>query len=389
MFTLNNYTEEEVENMKALAQDKCKYMVFGYEIAPKTGTPHLQGYFELQKEAYMSMMHQYCRRLHFTLQPVKGTAQENRKYCLKIRDEDEHPNERFYEFGECPTVGQGNRTDLENAAMAVAQGGFVALNKPEFYTTVVKYGRGLRELSSLLAPKRNFKTEVVVLIGKPGTGKSALASQFPNPIVAPKPNGSSYWFDGYEPSLHDTIILDDYRGNYPLDFFLELTDRYQLTLPIKGGQVQMRAKYLVITSNRKYTEWYPKVYVKYPDQLAAVDRRIDTVVYFPRFGELQVLRGSLPEGIKLPDINPINKPPIQWPDEPSRPDPAPRNIISMSEHMQKEKEKPPSTSSEIPSSEPITLRAYAKMTSSQVKEYKERSAKYKADLLESLRKINN
>lgn len=409
LFTLNNYTDEDVENLKALAQDKCRYMVFGYEIAPTTGTPHLQGYFELAKEAYMTMMKEYCRRLHFELKPVKGTAIENRKYCLKIRPQDETPNEKFFEFGDCPSIGQGNRTDLENACAAVVAGGFIALNKPEFHSAVVKYHSGFKTLAQMTTPKRDFKTIVVVLVGKPGTGKSALANQFPNAVVAPKPNGSSYWFDGYEPSIHETIIIDDYRGNYPLDFFLEFADRNQCTLPIKGGQVQMRAKYLVITSNRKPTEWYPKVYAKYPDQLQAVDRRLDVIVYFSRLGEMTVLRGQLPDNVKLPELVVPNYPPVEWPDAeafvspihgttpsvhrnvinltgPAKPTSAPADAIPA-------KAKPPSAPVDLaPASagdEPLTMRAYSRMSTEQIRQYKERTAKYKAELLESLKKVNN
>lgn len=406
LFTLNNYTDEEVEAMKSLALDKCRYMVFGYEKAPKTGTPHLQGYLELVKDGRMSMMHQYCRRLHFELKPVKGTAQENRKYCLKIRDKDVKkgtpPNEKFYEFGDCPTIGQGNRTDLENACAAVVSGGFIALNKPEFHPVVVKYSSGFKTLAQMTTPKRNFKTIVVVLVGKPGTGKSSLANQFPNPVVVPKPNGSSYWFDGYEPGIHETIILDDYRGNYPLDFFLEFTDRYQCTLPIKGGQVQMRAKYLVITSNRKPSEWYPKVYCKYPDQLQAVDRRLDIIIHFPKIGEMNVLRGQLPEGISLPPVAASNYPPVVWPDEGDaqsstnfRPSPHRNPVSSIQSILPQKPASPdigpvprPIPDPTPPPNEPLTMRAYSKMTPEQIKAYKERTAKYKAEMIASLKTIN-
>jgi len=40
-FTLNNPTPEE---RNALASLECVYIVYGNEIAPTTGTPHLQGF---------------------------------------------------------------------------------------------------------------------------------------------------------------------------------------------------------------------------------------------------------------------------------------------------------------------------------------------------------
>lgn len=401
LFTLNNYTEDEVDCLKALANDKCRYMVFGYEKAPTTGTPHLQGYLELLKEARMSMMAEYCRRLHFDLKPVKGTAQENRKYCLKIREKDKEPNEKFFEFGTCPTVGQGNRTDLENACAAVVEGGFVALNKPEFQPLLVKYARGFHELAQLNMPVRDFPTEVVVLVGKPGTGKSLLARQFPSHVVMSKPNGGSYWFDGYIPSVHQTMILDDFRGNYPFDFLLTLLDRHGCPLPIKGGQIQMLCKYVVITSNRKPEEWYAKLFAKRPDQLRALLGRLHTVVYFSKLGEMKVLKGQLPDGIALPPMDARDDAPIRWPDEEDtfaadfRPS-AHRNPVSSVQSILPQRPAPPTvgpTPRPIPDpnpppNEPLTMRAYSKMTREQIKAYKERTSKYKAEMIASLKTIN-
>ena len=47
IFVLNNYTEEDVER---LTKFPCRYIVFAKEIAPTTGTPHLQGYCELEDQ---------------------------------------------------------------------------------------------------------------------------------------------------------------------------------------------------------------------------------------------------------------------------------------------------------------------------------------------------
>lgn len=54
LFVLNNYTTDEEEKISKLIENKAlkiKYLVFGREIAPTTGTPHLQG-FIVFKSAY-------------------------------------------------------------------------------------------------------------------------------------------------------------------------------------------------------------------------------------------------------------------------------------------------------------------------------------------------
>jgi len=49
-FTLNNYTDEEMEQIKNLAPSGIiQYIAFGEEIGEE-GTPHLQGYLRLNKK---------------------------------------------------------------------------------------------------------------------------------------------------------------------------------------------------------------------------------------------------------------------------------------------------------------------------------------------------
>lgn len=43
-FTLNNYNDDDLEKLKEYAQQWCQFAIIGKEIAPTTGTPHLQGY---------------------------------------------------------------------------------------------------------------------------------------------------------------------------------------------------------------------------------------------------------------------------------------------------------------------------------------------------------
>jgi len=47
-FTLNNYDESEAVVAMDWAEDECAYVVFGWELAPTTYIPHIQGYFRLR-----------------------------------------------------------------------------------------------------------------------------------------------------------------------------------------------------------------------------------------------------------------------------------------------------------------------------------------------------
>lgn len=49
-FTLNNFTKEDICAISAIIKSYCRYGIFASEVAPTTGTPHLQGYFEFHKK---------------------------------------------------------------------------------------------------------------------------------------------------------------------------------------------------------------------------------------------------------------------------------------------------------------------------------------------------
>lgn len=48
-FTLNNYTEDEAALAMDWMDDNAAYAVFGWELAPTTYIPHIQGYFRMSR----------------------------------------------------------------------------------------------------------------------------------------------------------------------------------------------------------------------------------------------------------------------------------------------------------------------------------------------------
>lgn len=49
-FTHNNYGATDVNRYLAFVPEVCKYILIGKEVAPNTGTPHLQGFAKLVKK---------------------------------------------------------------------------------------------------------------------------------------------------------------------------------------------------------------------------------------------------------------------------------------------------------------------------------------------------
>lgn len=85
-FTLLNYTAEDISKITVSAE-KYKYLfVYGKEICPETGTPHLQGYLEYpNKITWLSLKNKMnIDKIHF--EPCKGNRKSNIDYCCKDGD---------------------------------------------------------------------------------------------------------------------------------------------------------------------------------------------------------------------------------------------------------------------------------------------------------------
>jgi len=140
-FTVNNYTEEQVLKIKGMI-GKCNvfYVCFGREVAPETGTPHLQGYLQIRaaRVQYDRLKAAMGGNGHFT--GAKGSDQQNYDYCSKDGD--------FWEAGdraECAGQSKGKRSDLDEVKSAIAEGQSYEEICETHFSTAAKYGRFIQE----------------------------------------------------------------------------------------------------------------------------------------------------------------------------------------------------------------------------------------------------
>lgn len=81
-FTLNNYTDEEVKRLTMYGHSKTLKFVFGKEIAPTTGTPHLQGYIYHKNPVRFDHLKKLFPRCNWN-DKCDGTATDQYLYCTK------------------------------------------------------------------------------------------------------------------------------------------------------------------------------------------------------------------------------------------------------------------------------------------------------------------
>lgn len=79
-FTLNNWTEEESQNLKDFLTSKGGLWIIGKEVG-EGGTPHLQGYVRFKNQRIFKDLFNHNPRIHW--EKCKGTEAQNIKYCSK------------------------------------------------------------------------------------------------------------------------------------------------------------------------------------------------------------------------------------------------------------------------------------------------------------------
>ena len=201
-FTLNNYNELEINEIKENIFG-WSYCIFGKEIAPTTGTPHLQGYMQFKNCKRFETLKKINPRISWRI--CKGSDEDNVNYCSKMN--------KFFEGGERKQMEQGKRTDLNTFKDSILNGTKVETIAIEFPSVYHQYGRTLNKIEDIALRKkyRNWMTTCDWLWGKTGVGKSHKAFDNYNPETHYlwKLNDKN-WQDGY--TGQEIVIINDF-GN--------------------------------------------------------------------------------------------------------------------------------------------------------------------------------
>lgn len=239
-FTLNNYTEDDIAQLQAL---DCKYMVFGKEIAPETGTPHLQGYVYFKSERYFNGVRKLFK---WHVEPAKGSPSSNLCYAGK----DSNP----YIKGDRPSDSAG-ATDWSSFRQNAKRGLFDDIPDHMYCRYVANAKRIFledREPPEDLQGGPELRVGLWIY-GPPGTGKSHHARTFQPFYEKPL----TKWWCGYRHEPY--VIMDDFAPEHAAQltgYLKRWTDKYKFNCEVKNGAMTARPKRVIITSNYTMDECF-------------------------------------------------------------------------------------------------------------------------------------
>jgi hypothetical protein len=262
-FTMNNYNDEDIAILKGIGGVSradggqstngpwSKYLVFSEEIAPATGTKHLQGYMQFASQVYFTSLNTRLRRRAW-LAVAKASPEMNRLYVTKTRPVDLLPNEVVYEYGEIP---KGRKTNQNKQMERYATARDLAISNriqdidPDLQVRFYQTWKRMRDdawLNQDLTTIEGNDLPNEWLWGPAGTGKSRDArTRYPDAYL----KNCNKWWDGYVGQT--TVIIEDFDKRHDgLIHHLKIWgDRYPFTAEVKMSSISARPLKIIVTSN--------------------------------------------------------------------------------------------------------------------------------------------
>lgn len=262
-FTINNPIVGEYPDK--WEKEFIQYLVYQREIGEENKVHHLQGFVQFNKNMRLAAVKQYDSRAHWQVR-IKD-LEEAKGYCQKENTRAD-ANEEPYQYGEFKNLGQGKRSDLARMHEMLKMGLEEAEIADTLFATWAKYPRIAERYKMLHAKKRTWQTQMTVIWGDTGTGKTTW-------LLENLPVGETYWvkkpsslqanvnFDLYKGEKY--VVFDEFSGNWlSPDLFLQICNKTPLLMDTKGGMVQFAAEHVIFTSNKDPREWYEANKIEIP-----------------------------------------------------------------------------------------------------------------------------
>nr|WAE43193.1 MAG: replication associated protein [Cressdnaviricota sp.] len=234
VFTRNNFVDTVQEDTL-----DCRFISYAKEIAPSTGTPHLQGYVCFTDAKTHSSVKKLLKGSW--CEPMKGSIQENDIYASKF----DIPTERGDKPLSNDDKGRANQLRWHRTRQLAKEGRLDDIDADLY----IKHYSTLKRIQSDNQPKiEPTDVKCYWICGPPGTGKSHEV-YYTFPDAYKKNMDKPDWFDHY--NMEDVVYLEDidkYQVKWA-GLLKRLSDKWPMQAQIKGDMKMIRPKTIIVTSN--------------------------------------------------------------------------------------------------------------------------------------------
>lgn len=267
-FTLNNYSEDEVKALRStIPVHPIRWIGFEEEVG-ESGTPHLQGVMVLYTKATLASFKKLdcLKRAH--LEVMKGRIEHSEVYCSK--------EGKFESYGDKP-MSQKDKGECEikrfdDARLAARESRFDDIPSDIY----VRHYGALHKIArdSYVEPQARAQLENYWIFGPSGCGKSRGALQMYGDRAYLKKCDNKWW-DGYDPSKHDVVIIEDIcpKQSYQMTNFKIWSDHRAFLAETKGGTLLIRPTIIVVTANHSIDEVFADRKEATEEDVNAIKRR--------------------------------------------------------------------------------------------------------------------
>lgn len=211
-----------------------EYSCYQREVCPDTQREHWQAYVICSTRKRFATVQKMFPGDH--LEKARANSNSCMDYCMKVQTRLWGP----YQYGIAPCAKK--QSILEDVKMKGAKR--VLEEQPTLWRSL----RALQAVEVLFQNGRDTPTKTLLFHGKTGTGKSKIANLIGSYLgQLAQVEGTMQWFDGY--SGEDLCLIEEVREIRNISQFLRITDRYAMRVPVKGGYVNWRPSWLILTTN--------------------------------------------------------------------------------------------------------------------------------------------
>ncbi|KAK3253587.1 hypothetical protein CYMTET_37169 [Cymbomonas tetramitiformis] len=237
VFTFNNYQTKAEEHVAIDALD-CRYMKYGKEVAPTTGTPHLQGMVCFKNAISLKSVR---KKLPGCDVRIMISLEGSLDYVGKEGDVTER-GEKPMSQDEKGKAGEAYWQEIRLAAEEGRDDDIPEQVRFNNYKAVEHH----REKALKRRHLANTEEQMLWYYGETRTGKSQKA-RTDHPTAYLK--NCNKWWCGYEDDK--VVIIEDFDKKHDmLIHFLKIwADRYPFLAEIKCGSRKIRPELIIVTSN--------------------------------------------------------------------------------------------------------------------------------------------